>query len=67
MHGMENVILVKLFFVVKDYSAKQATLCAVLGLEMYQDSYSCHMSFCYLPAMFEAAWGSTNRWAPIKL
>jgi len=67
MHRMENVQLVKLSFVVKDYNAKQATLCAVVGLEMYHDSCSHYMPFCYLQAIFEAAWGSTNRWAPKKL
>ena len=67
MHGMEHVKLVKIFFVMKDFSAKQATLCAVLGLEMYQHSCRRHMPFCYLPATFEAAWVSTNRWAPEKL
>jgi len=25
------------------------------------------MPFCYLQATFEAAWGSTNQWAPNKL
>ena len=35
MHGIETVQLVKLSFVVKGYSAKQATVCAVLGLGMY--------------------------------
>jgi hypothetical protein len=63
---MENVKLVKLFFVVKDFSAKLATLCAALDLEMYQDSCSCHMPFYYLTVTFEVAWGSTNRWAPKK-
>ena len=67
MHGMKTVQLVKLSFVLKDYSAKQATLCAVVGLEVYHDSCSRHMPFCYLQAMFEAACGSTNRWAPKKL
>jgi len=62
MQGMETVQLVTLSFVVKDYSAKKATLGAVVGLEMYHDSCSCHMPFCYLQAMFEAAWVSTNRW-----
>jgi hypothetical protein len=33
MRGMESVKLFKLFFVVK-----HATLCAILGSEMYQDS-----------------------------